>query len=338
MFVDVWRVPGPLLLAFGMAIGVTWFCCRPGSWLHFLDHPNERSLHSQSIPRTGGVGVMTGLLAGWLYLFAQGQVPPGGLAALGGAMALAALGLLDDRRGLSARIRLLAQLAAAGAFLGLSGALAEGVQVVVVLLALVWMANLYNFMDGSDGLAGGMALFGFGAYAAAAASAGQPGLAMCCGCVAAAAAGFLCFNFHPARIFMGDVGSVPLGFLAGTLGVVGARQEVWPLWFPVLVFSPFIVDATVTLLRRAWRGEKVWQAHRSHYYQRLVQLGVGHRGTALRAYGLMILAGASAVLALDAGFLLRCGIFIMWVVVYALSGYLIDRAWRRHNRVEAKRL
>jgi UDP-N-acetylmuramyl pentapeptide phosphotransferase/UDP-N-acetylglucosamine-1-phosphate transferase len=181
-----------------------------------------------------------------------------------------------------------------------------------------------------------MALFGFGAYAVAAAIAGQSGLAMCCGCVAAAAAGFLCFNFHPARIFLGDVGSVPLGFLAGTLGVVGAHQAVWPLWFPVLVFSPFIVDATVTLLKRALRGEKVWQAHRSHYYQRLVQLGVGHRGTALRAYCLMSLAGASAVLALDAGFLLRCGIFTIWIVVYALSGYLIDRAWRRHNRVEAK--
>jgi UDP-N-acetylmuramyl pentapeptide phosphotransferase/UDP-N-acetylglucosamine-1-phosphate transferase len=99
-----------------------------------------------------------------------------------------------------------------------------------------------------------------------------------CAGVAAAAAGFLCFNFHPARIFMGDVGSVPLGFTAGALGLVGWRSGAWPLWFPLLVFAPFILDATVTLLRRALRGEKVWQAHRSHYYQRMVQMGLGHRG------------------------------------------------------------
>lgn len=281
---------------------------------------------------------MAGVVAGWSWLFAQAMVPSAASAALGGSVILALLGLLDDRRGLSARLRLLVQLLMAGAFIGLSGALAAGIQAVIVLFALVWMANLYNFMDGSDGLAGGMALFGFGTYAVAAALAGQPGLALCCACVSVAAVGFLCFNFHPARIFMGDVGSVSLGFLAGALGVVGVQLAAWPLWFPLLVFSPFIVDATVTLLRRAWRGEKIWQAHRSHYYQRLVQMGVGHRGTALWAYGLMLAAGASALFASGVGFSLQCIIFTMWLVAYALLGFLIDRAWVRHNEVGAKRL
>jgi UDP-N-acetylmuramyl pentapeptide phosphotransferase/UDP-N-acetylglucosamine-1-phosphate transferase len=197
------------------------------------------------------------------------------------------------------------------------------------------MGNLYYFMDGSDGLAGGMAVFGFGAFAWAAAMGGEAGLAVLCAGVAAAAAGFLCFNFHPARIFMGDVGSVPLGFLAGALGVAGWRAGAWPLWFPLLVFAPFILDATATLLRRALRGEKVWQAHRTHYYQRMVQMGLGHRGTALRAYGLMAGCGAAAVVALTAGFSLQCIIITMCITVHFFVAYRIDRAWRRHRAGES---
>jgi UDP-N-acetylmuramyl pentapeptide phosphotransferase/UDP-N-acetylglucosamine-1-phosphate transferase len=94
-----------------------------------------------------------------------------------------------------------------------------------------------------------------------------------------AAAVFLKANFHPARIFLGDVGSVPLGFLAGALGALGVYRDLVPVWFPFVVFAPFFVDATVTLLRRMLRGERFWQAHREHYYQRLVQMGWGHRRT-----------------------------------------------------------
>ena len=159
-------------------------------------------------------------------------------------------------------------------------------------------------------------------------------LAAVCAGVAAAAAGFLCFNFHPARIFMGDVGSVPLGFTAGALGLVGWRSGAWPLWFPLLVFAPFILDATVTLLRRALRGEKVWQAHRSHYYQRMVQMGLGHRGTALRAYGLMAGCGAAALAGLRMGFSLQCAIITMCITAHLIVGYRIDRAWRRHRAGE----
>src|SRR5262249_56892173 len=124
-----------------------------------------------------------------------------------------------------------------------------------------------NLRDGSDGLAGGMALIGFGAYAVAANDAGHGALAGVSIAVAAASAAFLFFNFAPARIFMGDVGSVPLGFLAGTLGILGWREGAWPLWFPMLVFAPFACDATLTLIRRLLRRERVWEAHREHYYQ-----------------------------------------------------------------------
>lgn len=319
------------VLAFGVAWGVTRACCRPGAWLYFLDQPNERSLHVTPTPRTGGVGVMAGLLAGGalVALAGLGSLPLA--AALTGAGGLALVGLADDRFGLSARLRLLAQLLVAGAYLALLGPAGGGLEWLALGLGLVWMGNLYNFMDGSDGLAGGMALFGFAAFAAAAALAGQAGLALVCTGVAAAAAGFLVFNFHPARIFMGDVGSVPLGFLAGALGLAGRESGAWPLWFPLLVFAPFILDATVTLLRRALRGERIWQAHRTHYYQRLVQMGLGHRRTALLAYALMAGTGGAGVLALPLGFSLQCIIITMCVSLHLALGYRIDSAWRRHQ-------
>lgn len=319
------------VLAFVVAWRVTRACCRPGSWLYFLDQPNERSLHVTPTPRTGGVGVMTGLLVGGalVWVAGLGSLPLG--AALAGAVGLALVGLADDRFGLSARTRLFVQVLVAGLYLALLGPAGGGFEVLALGVGLVWMGNLYNFMDGSDGLAGGMALFGFSAYALAAALGGQEGLALVCGAVAAAAAGFLVFNFHPARIFMGDAGSVPLGFLAGALGLAGRESGAWPLWFPLLVFAPFILDASVTLLRRALRGERVWEAHRTHYYQRLVQIGMGHRRTALLAYALMAVAGAAAVAALPLGFSLQCGIITMCVSLHLVLGYRIDSAWRRHQ-------
>lgn len=319
------------VLAFAVAWGVTRVCCRPGSWLYFLDQPNARSLHVTPTPRTGGVGVMAGLLAGGVLVGVGGlgDLPLG--AALAGAGGLALVGLADDRVGLSARLRLLAQVLVAGVYLALLGTSGAWLEVLALGVGLVWMGNLYNFMDGSDGLAGGMALIGFSAFAVAAALAGEEGLALVSAGVAAAAAGFLVFNFHPARIFMGDAGSVPLGFLAGALGLAGRESGAWPLWFPLLVFAPFILDATVTLLRRTLRGERVWEAHRTHYYQRLVQMGLGHRRTALLAYALMAGSGVGAVLALSVGFSLQCVIITMCVFLHLVLGYRIDTAWRRHR-------
>src|SRR5262245_1457719 len=158
-------------------------------------------------------------------------------------------------------------------------------------------------MDRSDGLAGGMAVFGFSFYAVAAWLAGSTEFALVNLSIAAAAGAFLVFNFHPARIFLGDAGSVPLGFLAAALGLIGWLQRDWTGWFPILVFSPFIMDASVTLARRLLRREKVWQAHRDHYYQRLVRLGWGHGRTALAEYAVMFASGVAALaaLALPAG-------------------------------------
>jgi UDP-N-acetylmuramyl pentapeptide phosphotransferase/UDP-N-acetylglucosamine-1-phosphate transferase len=129
---------------------------------------------------------------------------------------------------------------------------------------------------------------------------------------------------------MGDVGSIPIGFLAGSLGLAGWDRGIWPLWFPLLVFSPFIADASVTLSRRALRGERVWQPHRDHYYQRMVRSGLGHAGTARRWYAVMVAVGGSSLLALFAPQHFQYLTVFAWVSMYSYAGWLIDRRWQNH--------
>lgn len=289
-----------------------------------LDLPNERSLHTRPVPRVGGIGVVAGLCAGLLATEGFGLV-------IGLAVALAALSLVDDWRHLPAVVRLAGHLTVAAAFCVFTVDAGPLVQVVLII-AVGWMTNLYNFMDGSDGLAGGMAAIGFGTYAMAASIAGDTGLAVVCACIVVASLAFLRFNFHPARIFMGDVGSIPLGFLAAALGILGAQRGAWPWWFAPVVFAPFVVDASVTLLRRIARGEKVWQAHRSHYYQRLVLMGWGHRRTALAEYGVMAITGAAAVVALGLPAPGQGGILAVLAAAYAAIALWVDRRWNEHSR------
>lgn len=287
-----------------------------------LDHPNERSLHAIPTPRIGGIGIMAGIAVASLVLADSVLLP-----VLLGAFALAGVSLADDARGLPVWVRFLTHfVAAAGCLLALG---LTGWTLLAGTLAVAWMTNLYNFMDGSDGLAGGMAAIGFAALAGAAWLGDAPGLAVFCAAIAAAAVAFLRFNFPPARLFMGDAGSIPLGFLAATLGILGVQEKTWHWSMPLLAFSPFIVDASVTLARRALRGEKVWRAHRDHYYQRLVRMGYSHRRLAGIAYALM---GAAAFTALVVGVLpeARWGILAGWAIFYTLAMHAVDRRWEVH--------
>ena len=296
------------------------------------DHPNERSLHTAPTPRVGGLGVMIGALPVAALLADEPM-----LVMLGCALALALVSFADDVRSLPIQVRLPAHFAAAAVtilaiaspgskFMGQGGL--GAVEAALAILAIVWMTNLFNFMDGSDGLAGGMAAIGFGALAAAAAAAGQAPLAWACAAVASASLGFLLHNFPPARVFLGDAGSVPLGFLAGALGIHGALAGAWPPWFPLLVFSPFIVDATLTLVRRAMRGEPFWRAHRTHAYQRLVLAGWTRRALALRAYALMAAVAVSALVARAGAPEIRFGIILGWSVLYLVLLIAIERRAR----------
>jgi UDP-N-acetylmuramyl pentapeptide phosphotransferase/UDP-N-acetylglucosamine-1-phosphate transferase len=308
-------------LAFALSVVLIRLLARHGA---FLDHPNERSLHSAPVPRTGGTGLVPGALFGMLL---SGGAP----WAVALAFALMLLSLLDDWKGLSAAVRLPLHLATATAFVLLALPVQPWFAAALLVVALGWMANLYNFMDGSDGVAGGMALIGFGVYALAAAAGGAAAFALANLCVAAAALGFLVFNFPPARVFMGDAGSIPLGFLAGALGLQGWAQDLWPLWFPLVVFGPFVADASVTLLRRALRGERVWQPHRTHYYQRVILLGWSHRRTALAEYALMAGSGLVALLVLGRPPSVQLAALVTLAGAYLAAGWAVDTRWRRRT-------
>ncbi|MFA6920238.1 MAG: glycosyltransferase family 4 protein [Gallionella sp.] len=290
------------------------------------DIPNERSLHSEPVPRTGGIALMAGTLAGWVLLFkfwAWWIVLP--------VLGLFVLSLVDDVRGLSPKLRLAGHFVAASCVV--FGAGISWLWMLPVLLYVVWMTNLYNFMDGSDGMAGGMALFGFSFYGIAGLMGGNEAFAMMCFSVGAASLGFLYHNFHPARVFMGDAGSIPLGFLAAAFGVWGWQQGYWPIWFPILVFSPFVMDATMTLMKRARNKEKLTEAHRSHYYQRLVQMGWGHRNTAIAEYVLMFLAGVSALFALSLDAKGQGNLLAWWGAIYLGLSLWVDRRWRLRQKL-----
>ena len=288
------------------------------------DLPNERSLHSASISRSGGLAMVCAIaLTGPLFFYGVGT-----WLSLSGALAL--VSFADDWRSLPLLLRLATHLLAA---LGLVYYQMPDLPLplaALLVLAIVWSTNLYNFMDGADGLAGGMTLFGFGAYAVAAWAAGDATLAWFAASVSAAAAAFLVFNFHPARIFMGDVGSIPLGFLAAAIGVYGWYAAYWPAWFPLLSFSPFIVDATLTLAQRAARGERFWQAHREHYYQRLIRMGLGHGRTALAEYVLMAAAGICAWSLLRAPAFAQQLALALWAAVYLALAALVNKKWAVH--------
>jgi UDP-N-acetylmuramyl pentapeptide phosphotransferase/UDP-N-acetylglucosamine-1-phosphate transferase len=316
---DIWLA----LLALPVSAFTVWLLSRGRVARIVLDHPNQRSLHTTPIPLTGGLGVVAGVAMGWAA--AGGTLP---VALWGGAALLAVLSFADDRYGLPISVRFLAHITAAVWLVAAVGADWNPWLWPLAVAAIVWMTNLYNFMDGSDGLAGGMALFGFGFFAIAAATHGQPDLALATLTVAAAALGFLVFNLPPARVFMGDAGSISLGFLAAGFGMLGVVRDVWPVWFPVLVFLPFIVDSTVTLLRRGLRGEKVWHAHKEHYYQRLIRMGWSHRQTALVEYALMGGSGSIALITLFTPASVGLLIAALWGVMLIALMWLVDNRWR----------
>ena len=175
-----------------------------------LDHPNERSLHALPVPRSGGMAVIPAILLVWLL---STTLP---WQIWMSCLLLFAVSAIDDLFGLRVATRLALHLAvAATVAVGLLGWRESVVLLAVVTVAIAWMINLYNFMDGSDGLAGGMTVIGFGAYGAAAWLGGDGALAIAAWTISGAAIGFLFYNFHPARVFLGDAGSVPLGFVPG---------------------------------------------------------------------------------------------------------------------------
>lgn len=331
-------------LGWGVTVLILRRCCNPDSFLFVVDHPNARSLHVAPTPRSGGVGIMGGILVGAGGLGTQDLLyGPLGIV-VAGAVALSALGMVDDRKNLPVAGRLAIQLlVAAASLLALtddraslycwSGALGF----LVTLAWICWMTNLFNFMDGADGLAGGMTVLGFGCLAISALLAGQIALTILCATIGLAGLAFLIFNFPPARIFMGDGGSIPLGFLAAAVGLVGSQQGAWAAWYPVLVFAPFVLDATWTLVRRMIKGERFWRPHREHHYQRMVRMGISRRGMVLCWYGVMAGGGGVAIGIRSASADWQLGAAGIWLALLSFAGLWVDRRWAsQESHVRAK--
>lgn len=312
------------IVSFAVALGGTFWLQK--KYVGPKDYPNERSLHVKPVPRTGGIAVVFAVaISGMLGHYDEK------LILVGLTLALAAISFLDDLFHLPILLRLAAHVFSVVAAIIWSPIALSGWEFVLLALALTWLTNLYNFMDGADGLAAGMTIIGFSTYASAALLAGHSHFATLNFSISAAALGFLLLNFHPAKIFLGDVGSIPLGFLAGVSGFYGWQTAIWPAWFPVLVFSPFIVDASFTLVKRLLRREKIWQAHSQHYYQKLVHSGLGQRKMALFEYLLMLIVAITSVISLLLTPPWQTLFIAFWASIYLILILRLDKYFRTQH-------
>ena len=251
-----------------------------------LDHPNERSSHALPTPRGGGIAVVAVLIPSWALIqyFApnvDAQVWP----AIAGILALAALSWLDDLYSLSAGLRIVCHAIVVAVALAMlpdgalifQGLLPPLIDHIAAAILWIWFINLFNFMDGIDGISGVETLaigLGLAAVAMITGDAALRADALLGLAIAGTALGFLVWNWHPAKLFLGDVGSVPLGFALGWLLLNAAIAGHWAAALILPLY--YLADATITISRRALRGAKIWQAHREHFYQRATQLGRDH--------------------------------------------------------------
>jgi Fuc2NAc and GlcNAc transferase len=259
-----------------------------------LDHPNERSSHSVPTPRGGGIAIVISSSLAIAGFAVRHQIDPALAGTLiGGGLLVAAIGFLDDRRSLPAGIRILAHVAAASWAMYMLGGLRimrmDGQIVslgvwgdVAGIIAIVWVLNLYNFMDGIDGIAASEAVFVTGAGGVLSIvfehdlAAGYSAFA-----IAATALAFLRWNWPPAKIFMGDVGSGYLGYAIAVIGLAAGRTSAAALPAWLILGGVFFADATTVLLVRLMRGERIYLPHRDHVYQHLAVRWHGHRPVTL---------------------------------------------------------
>ena len=304
-----------------------------------LDRPNDRSSHAVPKPRLGGLGVVAPLLAVGAGLVAVGAAPATLLAPLAATAAVALLGIADDLRPIPAWVRLGVHVTLASLVVGASwsrlpaaaGALGEWLPApavgVLAVLWITWLTNLYNFMDGIDGLAGAQALIASIGLAVVAGGVGAGTTAWLLLALAGSSVGFLLFNFPPSSIFMGDVGSTAIGFFFGILPLLAEARPV-PFEPVALALSIFVLDATVTLLRRVAKGEKWYTPHRTHLYQRPVVLGVGHRAVLLVAAGAMVVVSGCAVEWVRASMVGRFALLAVPVALVATGHFVVRRLER----------
>jgi len=319
---------GAFVIGYMLTAWIRGFALKKG----ILDIPNPRSSHVVAIPRGGGLAfviVFLGAVLIFLFLFSSSRDL--WIALLGGGALVSIVGWLDDRRGLSSWLRLFFYgLAIVWAVYWIGGLPQIQIGIGVIHLGLLgygvaWFVtftfvNLYNFMDGIDGLAAGEGLVASVAAGGILAIAGDWELATACWVLAAALAGFLRWNWPPAKIFMGDVGSNFLGFVFCILAIASEDRGSMPVLVWVILLSVFWVDGVATLTKRLLRGEPPYKAHREHAYQRAVQHGYSHRQvtTAILLIN-TLLAGF--------GFMVWYWPIVLLPVVFCVGGLLFGLWW-----------
>lgn len=256
---------------------------------NMLDYPNHRSAHAAPTPRGGGIALVAVVLLSLGMAALLGAIPEkAAIALIGGGVLVAAVGWADDLGEVKARVRLAVHALAAAWAMAWLGWVTDihaggrvlhvgGFGIVLTVVAIVWAVNLYNFMDGLDGFAGAQGTTTGLVGAVLLLMVGEPGLALMAAFVAAACAGFLVWNWPPARIFMGDVGSGFLGYSLAILALASDRAQAVPVIAWIVVFGAFLFDATVTVVRRLLRGKRIFTAHREHAYQRATRKPRTHK-------------------------------------------------------------
>ena len=322
-------VPVALFLSVGFctALTVHW-AMRYLESRNIFDNPNARSSHVRPTLRGGGLGMLPVILIAWLiigYFFNPSEnldLQSKLSWVILGALLLAAVSWSDDLRSLPPLFRLLAQFAATALVLWLTpisnpyfqGFMPPWLDRLAALIIWVWFINLFNFMDGIDGISGvEIAAIGIGVASLAYLGAISQTQGLLGLTAAASAIGFLRWNWPPAKVFLGDVGSVPFGFLLGWLLLQLAAQGLWAA--AIILPLYYLMDATITLLRRAAKRERIWQAHRSHYYQQAIQRGLSHSAVSLAItlvnlalIGLAVFSVKEPWLALSAALIINIGL------------------------------
>lgn len=335
------------LTLFLLSAAATWGMMH----VRILDVPNHRSSHQQPVPNSGGVAIALTVIIGFalVYGFSETRIAARQMVGLGVAtVAILVVSLLDDLGRLRTfKLKLATQIVAAAVLLGFGIVIKEmtlpyvGTIYVgwwgypVTLIWVIAVTNMFNFMDGLNGLAGGTAVLVAAAFGLFTFIEGSLFVYILCYVILAASLGFFVFNFPRGRIFMGDVGSQFLGFLFATISVVASGYDASRttlLLMPLLFFN-FIYDTTFTFFRRLWAGENVTQAHRSHLYQLLNRLGWSHVQVSLLHFamtGLQILGGLWMLQIHSRG---RLAVFVPFLVAEVVYTILVMQAARRRGLV-----
>jgi len=281
------------LVAFLFSTGLTWTTRIFAIRRSILDIPNERSSHLLPTPRGGGIAIVITFIIAMFYLKHRGWIDANlAWAIAGGGLIIAAVGYCDDVRSIKARFRILLHfLAAAWAVYWLGGfpiLILGSIKfylhawgIVLAVIGIVWCINLYNFMDGIDGLAGSEGIFVSVASGIALWCAGANQLPLMMYLLAATIAGFTLWNWPPAKIFLGDVGSGFLGYIFATLGLYTVNTTLLPVSFWIIILAVFLCDSTFTLIYRIIQRKQWYAAHREHAYQQLIAHGASHKKVTL---------------------------------------------------------